>query len=418
MKVASPIMSDSTNVDLAAAAISVDPPGLRYVSHDVPAIRRKKAGAGFFYLDSKGRRLSDPSVLKRVRALAVPPARTDVWICASGNGHIQATGRDARGRKQYRYHAAYREMREQAKYERLLSFAEALPKIRSTVAEQMGLRGLSRVTVLAAVVHLLETTLVRVGNADYARQNRSYGLTTLKSRHVAVDGSEIRFSFVGKSGKRWSLSIRNRRVAKLIRACQELPGQDLLQYRDDAGELRTVSSGDVNAYLRETTGSDITAKDFRTWAGSVLMVRFLAEIEPFESVTQANRNLRAALARVSASLGNTPTVCRKCYVHPAVLSAYLDGALVSETAPAGAKDSGVASSELRPEELALVALLRAQAKRHANSSSSKEIKSYATPAKTRRSSETADNGHRQPKVSIRSHKRDHGMLVTSEANAS
>jgi DNA topoisomerase I len=331
------------------------------MSDDTPAIRRKKAGKGFFYLDPKGRRLSNLPVLKRVRALAVPPAWTDVWICASADGHIQGTGRDARGRKQYRYHAAYREMREEAKYEHLLSFGEALPKIRSVVAEHMGLRGLSREKVLAAVVHMLETTLIRVGNEDYARQNESYGLTTLKSRHVAVDGSEIRFSFAGKSGKQWLLSIRDRRVAKIIRACQELPGQDLLQYRDEVGELRGISSGDVNAYLREIADANITAKDFRTWAGSVLVARLLAEMDPFESVAQANRNLRSAIARVAANLGNTPTICRKCYIHPIVLSAYLDGEVIAPATPVNANGSAD-RFELRAEEIALLALLRARAK--------------------------------------------------------
>jgi DNA topoisomerase-1 len=355
------MMFDPTSIGFSAAAIPIDLPGLRYVSDDTPAIRRKKAGKGFFYLDPKGRRLSDLSILKRVRALAVPPAWTDVWICASADGHIQATGRDARGRKQYRYHAAYREMREEAKYEHLLSFAEVLPKIRSAVAENMGLQGLSRAKVLATVVHLLEMTLIRVGNEDYARQNKSYGLTTLKSRHIAVDGSEIRFSFVGKSGKQWSVSIRNRRVAKIIRACQELPGQDLLQYRDEVGELRGISSGDVNAYLKEIAAADITAKDFRTWAGSVLAARLLAEMDSFESVAPANRNLRSAIARVAVSLGNTPTICRKCYIHPTVLSAYLDGEVIDPATPANTNGS-MHRFDLREEEIALLALLRARAK--------------------------------------------------------
>ena len=255
------------SVDVALPA----PPGLRYVCDEGPAIRRRRAGKGFVYLDAKGRRITTPDTLKRIRSLVIPPAWTDVWICASADGHIQATGRDAKRRKQYKYHAEYREAREQSKYEHLFDFAAALPTIRAKVAEHMSLRGLPREKVLATVVHLLEMTLIRVGNDEYARNNQSYGLTTLKSKHVAVEGSEVRFHFTGKSGKQWSLAMRDRRVARIIRACQELPGQDLLQYFDDGKELRAVSSGDVNAYLKEIAGGDITAKDFRTWAGTVLM---------------------------------------------------------------------------------------------------------------------------------------------------
>ena len=264
------------SVDVAMPA----PPGLRYVCDYGPAIRRKRAGKGFFYVDSRGKRVTDPALLKRIRSLVIPPAWTDVWICPSADGHIQATGRDAKRRKQYRYHADYREAREQSKYERLCEFAEALPTIRTTVAEHMSVRGLPREKVLATVVHLLETTLIRVGNDEYARTNQSYGLTTLKGEHVAVEGSEVRFHFTGKSGKQWSLAMRDRRVARIIRACQELPGQDLLQYFGEDKELRAVSSDDVNIYLKTITGRAITAKDFRTWAGTVLMARFLKQWAP------------------------------------------------------------------------------------------------------------------------------------------
>ena len=259
------------------------PSSLRYVCDDAPAIRRRRAGKGFVYFDPNGRRVADSVILTRIRSLVIPPAWTDVRICPSSDGHIQATGRDAKGRKQYRYHADYRDAREHSKYEHMLEFAEALPTIRARVAEHISLRGLSREKVLATVVHLLETTLIRVGNHEHAKTNESYGLTTLKSEHVAVEGSEVRFRFTGKSGKQWSLAMRDRLVARIIRACQELPGQDLLQYFDDDRELRAVSSGDVNAYLREITGRDITAKDFRTWAGTVLMVRFLSASSQFES---------------------------------------------------------------------------------------------------------------------------------------
>ena len=310
----------SVDVDMPA------PPGLRYVCDSGPAIRRRRAGKGFLYLDAKGRRVANVDTLKRIRSLVIPPAWTDVWICAAADGHIQATGRDAKGRKQYKYHAEYREAREQSKYEHLFAFAAALPTIRATVAEHMSLRGLPREKVLATVVHLLETTLIRVGNDEYARNNQSYGLTTLKSDHVAVEGSEVRFRFTGKSGKQWSLAMRDRRVARIIRACQELPGQDLLQYFDDEKALHAVSSGDVNAYLREITGGDITAKDFRTWAGTMLMARLLGDLRAIHERNASQARDERAVKKVAAALGNTAAVCRKSYIHPAISDAYLSGA--------------------------------------------------------------------------------------------
>jgi DNA topoisomerase-1 len=345
-------------LDSASGPVSVDiaPPaaGLRFVCDSGPAIRRRRAGKGFVYLDAKGRRITDQDILRRIRSLVIPPAWTDVWICPNADGHVQATGRDAKGRKQYRYHVHFREAREGAKFEHLLSFAKALPTIRATVAEHMSLRGLPREKILATVVYLLEATLIRVGNDEYAKANQSYGLTTLKGEHVAVEGTEIRFQFTGKSGRQWSLAVRDRRVAKIIRACQELPGQDLLQYFDEDKELRCVSSGDVNDYLRSIAGYDVTAKDFRTWAGTVLMARFLKEAGPFDTLKQAKRTLREAIGRVAAALGNTPAVCRKSYVHPTVISAYLDGTLVREDA---VKTRNGAGAGLRPEEEAALALL-------------------------------------------------------------
>jgi DNA topoisomerase I len=263
--------------------------GLRHVSDTRPGIRRRKSGKGFTYTRPDGSRLIEADVLRRIKSLAIPPAWTDVWICPSADGHIQATGRDAKGRKQYRYHGCFREVREGTKYEHVVEFAEALPAIRAKVREHMALRGLPREKVLATVVHLLETTLIRVGNDDYAKQNNSYGLTTLKTRHVAVDGNEVRFRFTGKSGKQWSLRVRDRRIAKIIRACQELPGQELLQYLDDEGKPQDVTSSDVNAYLKEITGKDITAKDFRTWAGTVLAAMALNEVKSFDTAAQAKR---------------------------------------------------------------------------------------------------------------------------------
>ena len=332
--------------------------GLRYVSDERPGIRRKKVGTGFSYIRPDGSRLIDPDALKRIRALAIPPAWTEVWICLFPSGHIQATGRDAKGRKQYRYHARFREVRESTKYEHVVAFADALSSIRKTVREHMALRGLPREKVLATVVHLLETTLIRVGNDDYARQNNSYGLTTLKNRHVAVEKNEVRFRFTGKGGKQWSLRVRDRRVAKIIRACQELPGQELLQYIDEQGNCRDVMSTDVNKYLNEITGKDITAKDFRTWAGTVLAAMALSELESFDSAAQARRNLRSAIERVSARLGNTPTICRKCYIHPEVLNCYLDGNLVLQVKSKAETELRNAVEDLKPEEAAVLALLR------------------------------------------------------------
>lgn len=332
--------------------------GLRYVTDARPGIRRRKSGKGFTYTRADGSKLTERDVLRRIKALAIPPAWNDVWICPFADGHVQATGRDAKGRKQYRYHPRFREVRESTKYEHVVAFAEALPVIRAKVREHMALRGLPREKVLATVVHLLETTLIRVGNDDYARQNNSYGLTTLKTRHVAVNGSEVRFRFTGKSGKQWSLRVRDRRIAKIIRECQELPGQELLQYLDQDGKPQDVTSSDVNAYLQEITGNDITAKDFRTWAGTVLAAMALNELKSFDSAAQAKRNLRTAIENVAARLGNTPTICRKCYVHPDVLSSYMDGQLVLEIKQAVENELRDTLSELQPEEAAVLAMLR------------------------------------------------------------
>jgi DNA topoisomerase-1 len=344
-----------TIVDPKDAAESA---GLRYVSDTRPGIRRRKAGSGFAYFRADGSRLTEPDVLGRIKSLAIPPAWTDVWICPFVDGHLQATGRDAKGRKQYRYHSRFREVRESTKYEHVVAFAEALPGIRAKIREHMALRGLPREKVLATVVHLLETTLIRVGNDDYAKQNNSYGLTTLKNRHVAVDGNEVRFRFTGKSGKQWSLRVRDRRIAKIIRACQDLPGQELLQYLDEDGKPLDVTSSDINAYLKELTGKDITAKDFRTWAGTVLAAIALNEVKSFDSAAQAKRNLRTAIENVAGRLGNSPTICRKCYVHPEVLTSYLDGNLVLEIKSAVETELREDPGGLEPEEAAVLAMLR------------------------------------------------------------
>jgi DNA topoisomerase-1 len=337
--------------------------GLSYVSDERPGIRREPQGNGFRYLKPDGSNVTDEAVLERIRKLAIPPAWTQVWICPKANGHLQATGRDARGRKQYRYHPQFRELSEANKYEHMLEFARALPALRAKVAEHMALRGLPREKVLATVVHLLETTLIRVGNDDYAKQNRSYGLTTLRNPHVKVEGSELRFQFQGKSGKTWRLQVRDRRVAKIVKACQELPGQDLFQYLDESGEQRSVSSADVNAYLREISGRDITAKDFRTWAGTVLAALALQEFQSFDTKAAAKQNVRAAIEKVAARLGNTPTICRKCYVHPEILSSYAEGAMLLEIKERVEEELREDLASLRPEEAAVLSLLEARLKR-------------------------------------------------------
>jgi DNA topoisomerase-1 len=331
--------------------------GLTYVTDEEKGLAREKRGEGFAYFKPNGDEVTDEKVLERVRKLAIPPAWTDVWICPKANGHLQATGRDARGRKQYRYHPQFREVREGTKYERMLEFAKALPAIRRKISEDMALRGLPREKVVATVVHLLETTLIRVGNDDYAKENKSYGLTTLRNPHVKVEGSQLKFRFKGKSGKTWDLKVQNRRVAKIVKACQELPGQRLFQYVDEDGELREVTSADVNAYLKEVTGRDVTAKDFRTWAGTVLAALALQEFESFDSQAGFKKNVKAAIERVSQRLGNTPTICRKCYVHPEIFASYQHGELlldVKQKVEAELRDD---LESLKPEEAAVLALL-------------------------------------------------------------
>jgi DNA topoisomerase I len=337
--------------------------GLTYVSDEQRGIRRERAGDAFKYFAPNGEAVTDEATLERIRKLAVPPAWTEVWICPKANGHLQASGRDAKGRKQYKYHALFREVRESTKYEHMLEFARALPGIRSKVAEHMALRGLPREKVLATVVHLLETTLIRVGNDDYAKENKSYGLTTLRNPHVQVEGSDLRFRFKGKSGKTWRLQIRDRRVAKIVKACQELPGQSLFEYQGENGEPRSVTSGDVNAYLREITGSDITAKDFRTWGGTVLAALALQEFESFDTQAMLKKNVRSAIERVASRLGNTPTICRKCYVHPEILASYGEGALLLEMKRRVEAELRDELASLRPEEAAVLGLIEARLNR-------------------------------------------------------
>ncbi len=342
--------------------------GLRYVSDARPGIRRRRQGEGFRYVDAAGGPLHDRAERRRIQALAIPPAWQDVWICPVANGHLQATGRDARGRKQYRYHADWRTVRDETKFGRMVAFGEALPRLRARLERDLGLPGLPRDKVLALVVKLLETTLIRVGNEEYARENRSFGLTTMRSRHVEVSGSTVRFQFRGKSGKEHSVAISNRRVARVVRACRELPGHELFQYVDEAGERQGVDSADVNGYLREATGEEFTAKDFRTWGGTVLALAALLTMcgDPAEAADNAaggprdaRHAVNEAIARVAAQLGNRPAICRKYYVHPGVIAAFLEGRLhgkpvASAVAAATEGAAGAILPQLEAQTLALL----------------------------------------------------------------
>jgi DNA topoisomerase I len=301
--------------------------GLRHFSDQSPGIRRKRVGKAFSYLASDGRTIRDAETIRRIKRLAVPPAWTDVWICPDPRGHLQATGRDARGRKQYRYHPRWREVRDAVKYDRMLAFAEALPKIRERTDRDLEHTGVPREKVLATVVRLLEETRIRIGNDEYRRDNGSYGLTTLRNRHVSVLGADVRFTFRGKSGKHHTIEFHDRRMARIMKRILEIPGQELFQYIDDDGEAKDIDSADVNGYLREIMGEDFTAKDFRTWAGTILAARFLRETAEAPNSRRAKKELVRAIARVADELGNTPAVARKGYIHPAVIAAYLSGGL-------------------------------------------------------------------------------------------
>ena len=345
--------------------------GLRHVSDTIPGFSRraKKTRAGatrrteFAYFDTKGQPLRDPAQVARINALAIPPAYTDVWICPDPDGHLQATGRDARGRKQYRYHPRWRTVRDDNKYERMMAFAAALPVIRSRVDADLGYPGLPRVKVLAAVVRLLESTLIRVGNDEYARSNQSFGLTTMRDQHVKVGSKSIQFEFRGKSGVTHEIDLADARLARVVARCRDLPGQELFQYLDADGTARDIDSADVNAYIQEVSGRDFTAKDFRTWAGTVLASMALQEFEAFDSETQAKKNIVAAIEHVSERLGNTPSVCRKCYIHPEVLLSYLDGSMLATLRQRAEAEINEGLAHLRPEEAAVVALLQQRLQR-------------------------------------------------------
>jgi DNA topoisomerase I len=331
---------------------------LRYVSDAERGLARRRRGKSFTYVRAGGEALRAKAALTRIRALAIPPAWKDVWICPTADGHLQATGRDARGRKQYRYHARWREAQDQHKYERIIAFAKTLPKIRRAVARHLRKRGLPREKVLAAAVKLLETTLIRVGNEEYARDNHSFGLTTMHDEHVRIRGTTIRFDFRGKHGIEHEIDLKDRRLAAIVHACRDLPGQELFQYLDEAGEVRDVGSGDVNDYLREISGEDFTAKDFRTWAGTALAAQALQEFRDFDSKAAAKRNVTRAIERVAERLGNTQAICRKSYVHPAVIEAYMDRSLLKTVKRQAERELRGTLHRLSAEEAAVLALLQ------------------------------------------------------------
>lgn len=334
--------------------------GLRYLNDAKPGIRRLRRGKSFRYVDAEGHPVHDQGTLARIKSLVIPPAWEDVWISPIPNGHLQATGRDARGRKQNRYHPRWREVRDETKYERMMLFGSVLPVIRQRIDQDLSCPGMPRCKILATIVRLMETTFIRIGNEEYARGNHSYGLTTMRSKHVAVSGHTVHFEFPGKSGIKHSIDLHDRRLANIVKRCLDLPGYELFQYVDEAGARHSIDSADVNDYLREIAGDNFSAKDFRTWAGSVLTCTMLQQFEPFTSETQAKKNIVAAIKCVAHELGNTPSVCRKCYVHPAVLEHYLSHRMEQTLSKKQKRDvlNDDIPAGLRKEEQALLRLLR------------------------------------------------------------
>lgn len=345
------------------AMFSVDPlesaqeAGLRYVTGDGRCIRRQRCGKGFRYRGPDGETLHDQRQLERIRKLVIPPAWENVWICPTANGHIQAVGWDAKGRKQYRYHADYRAIRDQAKFSRMIAFGTVLAMIRKRVKEDLSRRGLPREKVLATVVRLLETTCIRVGNDEYAKENESFGLTTLRNKHVRIEGSTLMFRFRGKGGQEHSVELTDRKLMRIIAQCMDLPGYELFEYLNEDGQVCRIDSSDVNDYLREISGQDFTAKDFRTWVGTVLAARELHAIGPASSDTEAKRSIVAAVKSVAQQLGNRPATCRKYYIHPAILNAYTSGALFTVMQHGEEQNVAYRDMGLRPEEYACMVII-------------------------------------------------------------
>lgn len=318
---------------------------------------RERKGRGFAYVGYEGKPVRDSETLRRIRSLVIPPAWQDVWICSQRDGHLQATGRDAKGRKQYRYHPRWREIRDDNKYGRMIAFGRALPVIRRKVGNDLSRTGLPREKILATVVKLLEVTLIRVGNEEYAKRNDSFGLTTMRDRHVQVYGSAVRFEFRGKSGIVHAVDLKDRRLARIVRQSRNLPGYELFQYIDEQGVRRAIDASDINAYLKDIAGEEFTAKDFRTWAGTVLAARALQELSSFDSQAQAKRNVLRAIEAVAKRLGNTTAICRKCYIHPDVLNAYLEGSLADMLSRKAGRELRSKLQDMPPEEAAVLALL-------------------------------------------------------------
>ncbi|GAC1399869.1 MAG: DNA topoisomerase IB [Ktedonobacteraceae bacterium] len=349
------ILREIQNEDVAAPVEAAKSAGLRYVSDASPGIQRKRAGKHFSYVGLDGKPIRNEEELKRIRSLGIPPAWANVWICVNPRGHIQATGRDAKGRKQYRYHPKWREIRDETKYDRMMEFGKALPLIRERVEHDLKLSGLPREKVLATIVRLLDTTSIRIGNEEYARENGSFGLTTMRDNHVEVEGTKVEFHFRGKSGKEHTIDVKDRQLAKIIKRFQALPGHKLFQYYDEQNMLHVIESDDVNTYLHQITEQEFTAKDFRTWAGTVIATCALQDLGEYETQTQAKKNVVRAIETASKHLGNTPTICRKSYVHPEIIDAYLNGSLLK----ALKKDDEQAVIEvlhgLHPEEISVLA---------------------------------------------------------------
>jgi DNA topoisomerase I len=385
--------------DSLAAARSA---GLRYVNDHEPGLRRIRAGKAFRFEHPDGSAVRDEKTLWRIKRLAIPPAWTEVWICPRDDGHLQATGRDARGRKQYRYHADWRAVRDETKYERTIAFGQALPRIRRQVARDLRRPGLGREKVLAAMVRLLETTLVRVGNEEYAKANGSIGLSTMRDRHVKIDGGTMHFSFKGKSGKFHRVNLHDPRLARIVRRAQDVPGQELFQYLDENGDPQKIGSEDVNEYLRHVAGAEFSAKDFRTWAGTVLAALALAQFAPVATKTQAKKNLVAAIEHVAQRLGNTPAVCRQCYIHPAILSSYLSGTTVEALGAKAADALADPGRALTPAEKAVLTFLRLQLRRSQKPSLARALsRSVARARRTNARRENADG----VRATARSHRR-------------
>lgn len=345
-----PPPQDNASLEAARAA------GLRYVSDEKPGLCRKRRGKGFSYYDAQGNRIQDTQLRQQIEALRIPPAWQEVWICPRLNGHLLATGRDAKGRKQYLYHPDWNKFRNEAKFGRMVLFGRSLPRIRQRVEQDLRQQKLSRQKVLAVVVRLLEETFIRVGNDEYAQKNRSFGLTTLRDRHVEITGSTLKFQFRGKHGIEHEIELCDRKLARLVKQCRDIPGYDLFQYYDEDGQRNSIGSGDVNDYLREISGESFSAKDFRTWAGTVQTALVLREIGPFKSATEAKRNVVQAVKAIAQQLGNRPATCRKYYVHPLILEAYENGTLLTALEPAAQEPDAVPEG-LSFEEHAVLTLL-------------------------------------------------------------